>query len=681
MPDGSNPFLFESGLPPFLSLDAEPAVAAVEQRIAEARDAVAAALSATTPSWSEVVQPIELARERLSRTWSPIGHLHAVADSEAWRSVYKTCLPKLSEFHTEFGQNEDLYRAYQHIADGPEFATLSVAKQQVITNELREFRLAGVHLEDDAKSEFAALSKSLSELSAKFSENVLDATQSWTLHITDEARLKGLPEASRALLQENASRVEKTGWVVTLDFPSYHAVMSYAEDRLLREEVYRAYVTRASELSESADNRPLIDEILKQRHRQAQILGFESFATLSVERKMAPSVDAVFGFLRELARRARPTAEREFRVLADFAKHSDGLDAMNAWDIGFYSERLRQREHAISQEALRPYFPLDRCLEGLFAIVKRLYRIDITERRDVETWHEDIRFFELRDAGQLRGQFYLDAFARHGKRGGAWMDECRTRRPLSDEVPVAYLTCNFTPPLAGKPALLTHDELTTLFHEFGHGFHHMATRIDIPSVSGINGVAWDAVELPSQFFEYWCWDAEGLTLLSRHIESGESLPSAEIDKLRGARNFQVGMQTVRQLEFGLLDFHLHHDYDPDTPADLNEVAQIVRDQVAVVHPPSWNRFANGFTHIFAGGYAAGYYSYKWAEVLAADAFSQFEESGVFDSATGERFLNAILEQGGAEDAMTQFVRFRGREPTIDALLRLSGLEDAEVTAA
>ncbi|MCH9670659.1 MAG: M3 family metallopeptidase [Gammaproteobacteria bacterium] len=675
MPANQNPLLFDHGLPPFSQLDPKYAVEAVEVRIAEANSAIEAALSVVPATWASLVAPIERAQDNLGRTWSPIGHLHAVVDSEDWREAYKACLPLLTDFHTQFGQNRALFEAYDAFANSDEFKDLGAPEQRAVNNALRDFRLSGVHLNEDAKQEYAEISQQLSKLGAKFSENVLDATQAWTQHITDAKQLAGLPDSALALLSENAKRVDKDGWLITLDFPSYFAVMTHADNRELREGVYRAYVTRASEFNDAdLNNRPVIDEILSLRHQSAVILGFDSYASLSVETKMAPNAQAVFDFLDELAQRAKPVAEGEIAALQAFATDSGGPASLEAWDVSYYSEKLKTRDHAVSQEALRPYFPLDACLRGMFAIVERLYGIEIRPRTDIDTWHDDVQFFELHHGGQLRGQFFLDAYARHGKRGGAWMGECRGLRQSANEVPVAYLTCNFTPPLDGKPALLTHNELTTLFHEFGHGLHHMATRVDIPSISGINGVAWDAVELPSQIFEFWCWEVEGLSLVSGHVDTGAPLPRSEVDKLRAARNFQVGMQTVRQLEFALLDFRIHHEYSPDGAFDLHAIEEQVRERVAVISPPPWNRFANAFTHIFAGGYAAGYYSYKWAEVLAADAFSLFEERGVFDRDTGDAFLTSVLERGGADEAMALFVNFRGREPKIDALLRLSGLE-------
>ncbi|HKK14285.1 MAG TPA: oligopeptidase A, partial [Gammaproteobacteria bacterium] len=624
-------------------------------------------------------QPLEDMEDRINRAWSPVSHMNSVVNSEALREPYNACLPKLSDYATEMGQNEALYRAFRQIADGPEYARLDTAQRRIIDNALRDFRLSGVELDPAQRKRYKAIMQELSSLCARFEENLLDATNAWTRQVTDPGELAGLPDSARDLARQNAEQREVDGWVITLDFPSYYPVLAYAENRALRREVYTAHVTRASDEGPHGgrwDNTPVMERILALRHEAARLLGYANYAERSLATKMARSTDQVMGFLNDLARRSLPMARRDLDEVRAFARDEHGMAELEAWDIAYYSEKLRQHKYAISQEELKPYFPEARVLDGLFAVVQRLYGLTITPVEGVDAWHPDVRFYAIRDSdGGLRGQFYLDLYARSNKRGGAWMDECISRRRTARGVqtPVAYLTCNFSPPVGDKPALFTHDEVLTLFHEFGHGLHHMLTRVDYASVAGIGGVAWDAVELPSQFMENWCWEREALDLIAAHYESGERLPEALYERMQAARNFQSAMQMVRQLEFSIFDFRLHLEYDPDKGGRIYDILREVRDQVAVMHPPSFNRFPHSFSHIFAGGYAAGYYSYKWAEVLSADAFSAFEESGIFDRDTGLRFLTSILEQGGSRDPMELFVEFRGREPTIDALLRHSGL--------
>ncbi|MGB1110367.1 MAG: M3 family metallopeptidase, partial [Gammaproteobacteria bacterium] len=529
------------------------------------------------------------------------------------------------------------------------------------------------------KARYKAINQKLSELSSRFQNNLLDATNAWSKLVTDESELAGIPDSAKSMFAQNAANKDKQGWLVTLEFPSVQAVLTHADSRELRREVYEAFSTRASDQGPHAgqfDNGPLIEEILALRHEQANLVGFANYAEYSVATKMAEDTDKVMAFLEDLAKRARPAAQREFAELGEFAAESLGIDGLEAWDVNYASEKLRQARYQLSQEDLRPYFSAPKVIAGLFQVVERLFGVSIEERQGVETWHADVTFYDVLDAGgELVASFYLDPYAREHKRGGAWMDECTTRMRVGDELdkPVAYLVCNFTPPVDGKPALLTHDEVTTLFHEAGHGFHHMLTRIDYPAVSGINGVEWDAVELPSQFLENWCWEREALDLFARHHETGEPLPGDLFDKMIAARNFQSAMFTVRQLEFALFDFRLHRDYDPANPTPVMDVLSAVRAEVSVVVPPAFNRFPHAFGHIFAGGYAAGYYSYKWAEVLSADAFSAFEEAGVFDADTGERFRREVLEVGGSRPAMESFKAFRGREPELDALLRHTGI--------
>jgi len=676
----SNPLLSLTGLPPFSRIQPEHVEPAIDQLLAENRARLQQLLGANTEyTWDNLVQPIEEMNERLGRAWSPVSHMNSVVNSEALRAAYNACLPKLSDYYTELGQNEDLYRAYKSIAEGAQYQRLDAAQRKILDNELRDFRLLGVELPPASRARFKTIMQELSRLTSKFSENVLDATQCWSLVVTDEDRLAGLPHSARALARQSAEQQDEAGWRFTLEFPSYFPVLTHAEDRDLRRELYTAYVTRASDEGPNAgqwDNGPLMEQILALRHEEAQLLGFGNYAELSLATKMAADTGQVVQFLEQLAERSLPAARKELDEVRAFAREHHGVAALEAWDVAFYSERLREHRYELAQEELKPYFPAHRVVAGMFAVVERLYGLTIQEREAVDVWHPDVRFYEIRtEGGELRGQFYLDLYARRNKRGGAWMDECMSRRRLGDELqlPVAYLTCNFTPPIGDDPALLTHDEVETLFHEFGHGLHHMLTRIDYPSVAGISGVAWDAVELPSQFMENWCWEREALDLFACHYQTGAPLPQDLYERMQAARNFQSAMQMVRQLEFALFDFRMHRDYDPQLGGRIYELLDEVRQQVAVLRAPSFNRFPHSFSHVFAGGYAAGYYSYKWAEVLSADAFSAFEEAGIFDRTTGRRFLETILEQGGSREPMDLFVEFRGREPTIDALLRHSGL--------
>ena len=675
-----NPLLGLTGLPPFSSIRPEHVEPALDALLAECRATVARALADnSTYTWANLVQPIEDVEDKLSRAWSPVGHMNSVVNSEALRAAYNACLPKLSEYGTEMGQNEALYQAYRQIADGPEYARLDTAQRKIVDNALRDFKLSGIALPPAQRERYKAVMQELSSLHAKFEENLLDATNAWNIRITDPARLAGLPDSAVALAKQTAEREGQEGWVFNLEYPSYYPVLTYADDRALRRELYTAYVTRASDEGPHAgqwDNGPIMEQILALRHEAAQLLGFANYAERSIATKMAQSTDQVMQFLTDLAERSLPRARADLDEVRAFARDHHGAGDLESWDIPYYSEKLRQHKYAISQEELKPYFPETRVLPGMFAVVNRLYGLDIAEVQGVDTWHPDVRFYEIKDAdGRLRGRFYLDLYARPHKRGGAWMDDCIARRMTADglQTPVAYLTCNFSPPIGKNPALFTHDEVITLFHEFGHGLHHMLTRVDYAGVSGINGVAWDAVELPSQFMENWCWEREALDLIAGHYQTGEPLPEQLYERMQAAKNFQSAMQMVRQLEFSIFDFRLHRDYDPARGGRVYDILDEVRQQVAVVRPPSFNRFPHSFSHIFAGGYAAGYYSYKWAEVLSADAFAAFEESGIFDRETGLRFLTRILEQGGSREPMELFVDFRGREPTIDALLRHSGL--------
>ncbi|MDH5259371.1 MAG: M3 family metallopeptidase, partial [Gammaproteobacteria bacterium] len=588
------------------------------------------------------------------------------------------CLPKLSEYSTEMGQNQKLFSAFKQINESEEFASLDESQKKIITNSLRDFRLSGVELGENEKQRYKEIMQQLSNLTSKYEQNLLDATNAWKKEIQDVAVLEGLPDSSKALAKQMAESEGKNGWLLSLEFPSYYPVMLYADNRELREEMYKAYSTRASDQGSNSewDNSPLMDEILALRHESANLLGFKSYAERSLATKMAASTDQVLGFLNELVDKSLPVAKNEFEELQVYAKNECGVEGLEAWDVPYFSEKLREHTYSISQEEVKPYFSEDNVLSGLFSVVNRLYGLEIVELDSIDTWHKDVRFFEIKDShGELRGQFYLDLYARPNKRGGAWMDDCLTRLVIDEQIqaPVAYLTCNFSPPIGDKPALFTHTEVITMFHEFGHGLHHMLTKIDYPSVSGISGVPWDAVELPSQFMENWCWERSALDNMAKHYETGEPLPDELFNKMIAAKNFQAGMQMVRQLEFSIFDFRIHAEYSSEKGARIYEILDQVRAKVSVVKAPEFNRFAHGFSHIFAGGYAAGYYSYKWAEVLSADAFSLFEEEGVFDQSAGKRFLENILEKGGSKEPMDLFVAFRGREPEIDALLRHSGI--------
>ncbi|BEM25667.1 oligopeptidase A [Serratia nevei] len=678
----TNPLLTPFSLPPFSAIRPEDIVPAVQSALADCRAAVERVVAQPGPfTWDNLCQPLAESDDRLSRIWSPIGHLNSVKNSPELRAAYEQALPLLSEYGTWVGQHEGLYQAYRSLKEGAAFEALSVPQRKAVDNALRDFELSGIGLSADKQQRYGEIVARLSELGSTYSNNVLDATMGWSKLITDEAELSGLPESALAQAQAMAQAKEQDGWLLTLDMPSYLPVLTYADNRALREEMYRAFATRASDQGPNAgkwDNSEVMAETLALRHELAQLLGFDTYADKSLATKMAESPEQVIGFLSDLAKRARPQAEQELAQLRAFAKQHYGVDELEAWDITYYGEKQKQHLFSISDEQLRPYFPEQRVVEGLFEVVKRIYGITAKERKDVETWHPDVRFFDLFDAnGELRGSFYLDLYARENKRGGAWMDDCAGSLRKADgtlQKPVAYLTCNFNRPLGDQPALFTHNEVTTLFHEFGHGLHHMLTQIDTAGVSGINGVPWDAVELPSQFMENWCWEPEALAFISGHYQSGEPLPKAMLDKLLAAKNYQAALFILRQLEFGLFDFRMHFEYSPEKGAQILPTLAEVKKMVAVVPSPSWGRFPHAFSHIFAGGYAAGYYSYLWAEVLSADAYSRFEEEGIFNAETGKSFLDNILSRGGSEEPMALFKRFRGREPQLDAMLRHYGIK-------
>ncbi len=674
-----NPLLEMQGLPAFSKISPDSIEPAIDQLLRENREMTQRLLdSGQQHNWKNLVEPLEQLDDRLSRAWSPVSHMNSVVNNDELRKAYNACLPKLSDYATEMGQNSALCDAYKAVAANRQ--GLDAVQNKLLDNALLDFHLSGVDLPPEKKQRYKEISQSLSQLTTKFEENLLDSTNAWSKLITDVSELVGLPDSALGLAAQTArQRDHQEGWLLTLDFPSYLPVMTYADNRELRREVYQAFATRASDQGPYAgewDNSEVMEQILALRHEQAQLLGFANYAERSLARKMARTTDEVIQFLNDLAQRSRPQAQRELDELQAYAKEKHGMDDLQAWDIGYYAEKLRQERYDISQEMVKPYFPETRVIPGMFAVVERLYGIRIKQVDGVDSWHPDVRFYEIRDRdNQLRGQFYLDLYARPKKRGGAWMDDCASRffTDTIDQIPVAYLTCNFSPPVDGEPALFTHDEVQTLFHEFGHGLHHLLTRIDYPAVAGISGVAWDAVELPSQFMENWCWEKEALDLISGHVETGEPIPDDLYRRMHEAKNFQSAMMMVRQLEFSLFDFRIHLEYDPAKGGRIYEILGQVRDQVAVVSPPEWNRFPHGFSHIFAGGYAAGYYSYKWAEVLSADAFSLFEERGIFDADAGRAFLHEILERGGSKDAMDLFVAFRGREPQIEPLLRHSGI--------
>ena len=701
--------------PDFAAFDPDGLEARLDALLADCRAATDAAVAAAeaaraagrAPTWDEVVGRRGASHNALNLFWSPVRHLHSVADEERLRAAYKRCLPKITAYWTELGQNRALYEAFRALVAGPEFDALDASFQREIEDDLTDFELGGVALEGEARTRFAAIAERLSELSNAFSERVLDATKAWTERVTDPAVLDGLPApdvAAAAARARAASGIDAEGgakegtgdggadgpgWLLNLEYPTYHAVMTFATDRALRERVHVAFVARASDRGPHAgrfDNGPTIDEILALRAERAALLGFPTHAHLSAARKMVDGPDDVVAFLDDLASRAVPAARAELAELEGFARERLGLERLEPWDVAFASERLKRMRHSISDEDLKPYFPAPRAIDGLFRVLERLFDLVIRPVEGASTWHPDVTVHRVTDAhGALRGEFYLDPYARPDKRGGAWMDVCATRQRVGDAVqaPIAFLTCSLTPPVDGEPALLTHAEVTTLFHEFGHGLHHLLTRVDAPGVSGIAGVEWDAVELPSQFLENWCWERESLDLLAAHRETGEPLPDDLLERLVGARRFQAAMALVRQLEFALFDMRVHLDstWDADADggrgrarvADVRATLDAVRERVAVVPIAPDNRFPCSFAHVFAGGYAAGYYSYKWAEVLSADAFARFEAEGLFSKEAADDFLREVLEVGGSRPAMASYEAFRGRPPTIEALLVQSGL--------
>lgn len=683
-----NPLLDFAGLPRFDKIQPADVQPAINKLLEEARTEVERLLDPKVPAtWNDFAQPLQDNLERLSRAWGIVGHLHSVNDIPPWREAYNALLPEVTRFYAELGQNLELFKRYQAMATSAEFATLSPARQRILQNEIRDFRLSGAELPDSEKPRFQALQERLSQLAAKFSENLLDATNAFHLDITNESELAGLPADAKAAAKAAAEKAGISGWRFNLQAPSYLPVMQYASHRPLRAQMYRAYAVRASEFSDCAskpewNNAALINEILKLRAEMAQMLGYQSYAEVSLVPKMAENVPQVLAFLRDLAQRAKPHGEADLKELKAFAKTELGFDTVEPWDIAYISEKLKQARYSFSDDEVKQYFPEPKVLGGLFSVIERLFSVQIVPDT-APVWHPSVRFFRINRGDQLIGQFYLDLYARDEKRGGAWMDEALTRRRIAGgiQTPVAYLNCNFPAPVESdgklKPATFSHDDVITLFHETGHGLHHLLTQVEDLAVSGIHGVEWDAVELPSQFMENFCWEWSVLQDMTGHVDSGEPLPRALYDKMLAAKNFQSGLFTLRQLEFALFDLLIHSDPACSKPV-LDTLAE-VRREVAVIVPPAWHRFPNSFSHIFAGGYAAGYYSYKWAEVLSADAFAAFEETGnPVDSITGDRFLKEILSVGGSRPAIESFRAFRGRDPQVDALLRHCGMT-AETT--
>lgn len=664
-----------ASLPPFSQLQPEQINPQIDQILSHNKTEIDRLLADNSQyTWDNLLAPIEQLNDDLANAWSPVSHLNSVCNSDELRDAYNSCRPKISAYYTELGQNRALFEAYLQI----EAQTLSEQQRKVVDDALRDFRLSGIDLEEEKQQRFAALVQRSAQLSTKFSENLMDATQGWEKLIEDPQLLNGMPEMAIAAAKQAAEEKGLEGYLITLEFPSYLPVMSYCNNRELRQELYTAFSTRASQEGPNAgkwDNSPLIEELLDVRKEKAELLGFDSYAHYSLATKMAKDPDDVLGFLNDLAKYSVEKARGEFLELRRFSSAESGLEQLEAWDVPFYGEKLKQQKFDISQEQLRPYFPIPKVLQGLFGITSRLFNIQIEEVEQFDSWHKDVKFYTISRDGELIASFYLDPFARTNKRGGAWMDVCRTRRRKADgslQLPTAYLVCNFNAPIGHDPALLTHDEVTTLFHEFGHGLHHMLTKGEYADISGINGVPWDAVELPSQFMENWCWQPQALTVISSHYQSEDTLPADMLNKLLEARNFQSAMMMVRQLEFSIFDYRLHLEHISGEP-NVQPLLDSVRQQVSAVTPPENNRFQNGFSHIFAGGYAAGYYSYKWAEVLSADAFSLFEIKGIFNKEAGAKFLECILEKGGSKDLQTLFVDFLGREPNTDALLRHSGI--------
>ncbi len=678
----ANPLLDFSDLPRFDTVQPEHVKPAIESLLTAGRELVERLTADTTPAtWTDFAGALSDGLEPFGRAWGIVGHLHSVNDIPAWREAYNEMLPEVSRFYAELGQNLKLFEKYKALRDSAEYATLTVEQKKIVNNEVRDFRLSGAELPEDQKPRFQAIMEELSQLSAKFAENLLDATNAFSEVITDESLLAGLPADAKEAAKTAAEKAGVDGWRFSLQAPSYGPVMQYADNRELRARLYRAYATRAAEFTDGTskqewDNTPIIQRMLELRVEDAKMLGFNNFAEVSLAPKMADTPAQVLAFLRELAAKAKPFAEKDIAELRAFAKDELGLADFQPWDAAYVSEKLLQARYAFSEQEVKQYFTEPKVLGGLFKVIESLFNVKV-KPDTAPVWHEDVRFYRLETpAGELVGQFYLDLYARETKRGGAWMDEARSRRRVLNGIqkPIAYLNCNFSRPVGGKPATFTHDDVTTLFHETGHGLHHLLTRGEELGVSGIHGVEWDAVELPSQFMENYCWEWEVVEGMTAHVDTGTPLPRELFDKMLAAKNFQSGMMAVRQIEFSLFDMLIHSDFDPKSGLTVMDVLNDVRKEVAVLLPPEWHRFPNSFSHIFGGGYGAGYFSYKWAEVLSADAYAAFEEAGnPFDAAVGKRFLDEILSVGGSRPAIESFKAFRGREPSVDALLRHSGM--------
>lgn len=672
----TNPVLYRESLPLFDRIEPDHISPAIESILSEANTLIHSLKKMSIPtSWGNFVEPIEIISEKISRAWGQIEHLNAVVNSDSLRKAYNDNLIKLTEFYTNLSQDESLYKKYQSLKDSEVFKALTPSQKRIIDNVLREFKLGGAELNETDKKRFKVIQEKLAKLSTQFEENILDATNEFSIFVGHLDELTGIPEENVKKARAEAKEDKKEGYKFTLHFPSYLPVMQYADSRALREKLYHAYATRASELaSPKFDNTNLIEEILALRYESSQLLGFKHFTEMSLVTKMAKSSEEVITFLMDLANKAKPFALKDMDELKSFAKTLK-IEKLEAWDIAYVSEKLRQAKYSFSENEVKQYFPEHRVLKGLFKVVETIFKLKII-KSDAPTWHKDVSFYSIKNENdELVGQFYFDLYARNHKRGGAWMDEAisRYKNSLGSSHPVAFLTCNFSSPSDNKPALFSHDDVITLFHEFGHGLHHMLTKVDDYSISGIKGVEWDAVELPSQFMENFCWEWEVVKHMTEHVDNKNTLPKSLFDKMIKAKNFQSGMQTLRQIEFSLFDIRLHTEYSDQNKINPLKLLETIRDEIAVVRPPSWNRFPNSFSHIFAGGYAAGYYSYKWAEVLASDAFSLFEEEGILSSHAGEKFQNEVLSKGGSRPAMESFVAFRGREPTVDALLRHSGM--------
>ena len=672
----NNPVLNRQSLPLFDQIKPDHISPAIESILKEANTLIESLKKkSATASWENFVEPIEIISEKISRAWGQIEHLNAVVNSDNLRKAYNDNLIKLTEFYTNLSQDESLYKKYQSLKDGEAFKSLTSSQKRIIDNVLREFKLGGAELNETDKKRFKAIQEKLAKLSTQFEENILDATNEFSIFVDNLDELRGIPEENIRKALADAKEDKREGYKFTLHFPSYLPVMQYADSRPLREKLYHAYATRASELaSPEFDNTKLIEEILALRYESSKLLGFKNFTEMSLVTKMAKSSEEVISFLMDLANKAKPFALKDMDELKSFSKTLN-IEKLEAWDVAYVSEKLRQAKYSFSENEVKQYFPEHRVLKGLFKVVETIFKLKII-KSDAPTWHKDVSFYSIKNEDdELIGQFYFDLYARNHKRGGAWMDEAisRYKNSLESSHPVAFLTCNFSSPSENKPALFSHDDVITLFHEFGHGLHHMLTTVDDYSISGIKGVEWDAVELPSQFMENFCWEWEVVKHMTEHVDNKDPLPKTLFDKMIEAKNFQSGMQTLRQIEFSLFDIRLHTEYSNQNKINPLTLLETIRDEIAVVRPPSWNRFPNSFSHIFAGGYAAGYYSYKWAEVLASDAFSLFEEQGILSSHAGQKFKNEVLSKGGSRPAMESFVAFRGREPSVDALLRHNGM--------